>query len=220
MKERPILFSTPMIQAILRGEKTQTRRMVKPQPDGVTADCKPWTKKFVDVWDTISNDIIHTDKYQGKQIVNPIKCPYGKVGDVLWVRETWQHTKCLNINPEDENYGYVFRADGQPWNDYEGWTWKPSIFMPKAACRIKLEITNIKVERLNDISSHDAIAEGIKYVIDKITGYCGYDYIRGGYNLMTTPWHGYKSLWESINGKGSFGNQWVWVIEFKRIDNE
>src|SRR5690554_6919216 len=110
-KMKPILFSTPMVQAILRGQKLQTRRVMK-QP-------KKWTD------------------------VPPIS-----PGDILWVRETWQHTKVLNLHPVDANYGYVYRADAQPWEDIEGWKWKPSIFMPKEACRLWLKVTNVRVERL------------------------------------------------------------------------
>ena len=90
--------------------------------------------------------------------------------------------------------------------------------MPREACRIILEVTNVRVERLNDITDDDAKVEGIDYVVDKITGYCGYNYLSGGYNLMTTPYHGYRSLWESINGEGSWDkNPWVWVITFRRV---
>lgn len=182
---KPILFSTPMVQAILRGEKTQTRRAVKLErfaPSTTLGYLWHFMKKgrWFDV-----NDII---KY----------CPYGKVGDILWVRETW--LQCRD--------GYVYRADhfgdtllvSENGKTFDKSTkWKPSIFMPKDACRIKLEITNIRVERLNEISEQDAIAEGIiptKYD-EKIM---------------------YQILWESINGKGTFDNRWVWVIEFKRLE--
>lgn len=88
--------------------------------------------------------------------------------------------------------------------------------MPRKASRILLEITHIRIEQLQEISYEDAKAEGVKHVIDKITGYCGYNYEHGGYNLMTTPYHGFKSLWRTINGKESWDvNPWVWVVEFK-----
>src|SRR5690554_3627422 len=97
---KPILFSTPMVQAILKGQKSQTRRVVKPP------------KKC-----------------------NAIPYPFPP-GDILWVRETWQHTKILNLHPSDEDYGYMYRADGGDWEYIDGWSWKPSIFMPKEACRL------------------------------------------------------------------------------------
>jgi len=204
MKEKPILFSTNMVQAILRGEKTQTRRLCK------------FYKAY---------DIFHDGKHEveaEQTFENIMPCKY-KVGDILWVRETWQHTKCLNINFEDENYGYVYKADGQPWEDIEGWTWKPSIFMPKEACRIKLEITDIRIERLNDISREDAINEGIEFQsfyignsgLPKPIGYKIY----GSKNSWDeNPIVSYWSLWDQINGKDSWNcNPWIWVIKFKKL---
>jgi hypothetical protein len=112
---KQILFSTEMVQAILDGWKTQTRRVVK------TIDARGFRTANLPFED-----------FYGREF----KCPYGQPGDVLWVRETWAHTSQLNINPEDENYGYVYKADGQPWEDYEGWKWKPSIHMPREAARM------------------------------------------------------------------------------------
>ena len=108
---------------------------------------------------------------------------------------------------------------GNPNAIYNKGIWKPSIHMPKEACRLFLQIKDIRVERLQDISEEDAKAEGIKYVIDKLTGYCGFDYINDGYNLMTTPFNGFRSLWKKINGFQSWDdNPWVWVIEFEKIE--
>ncbi len=160
MKEKPIIFSTEMVKAIIDGRKTQTRRKLK-----------------------------------------KMQCMYSK-GDFTWVRETWQHTKCLNINPEDENYGYVYKADDQPWSDMESWKWKPSIFMPKSATRLWLEIVNINPERLQDISLQDIEAEGLP---------------SNWKDLYTSPLEWFKKLWESINGPGSWDkNPWVWVITFNK----
>lgn len=134
------------------------------------------------------------------------ECPYGQPGDVLWVRETWIK--------QDSSYKYL--AENTDWKGIM--KFKPSIHMPKAACRLFLQIKSIRVERLQDITEEDAKAEGVKHVIDKITGYCGYDYLTGGYNLMTTPYHGFRSLWKKINGEESWNsNPWVWVITFKQI---
>ena len=182
MKERPILFKGPMVLAIMDGRKTQTRRVMK---DPRIADKLP--EKFL-------KDL----------------CPYGKVGDRLWVRETWQHTECLGTHTSDEElYGYVYRADGQPWGDYEGWRWKPSIFMPKVACRIFLEITDVRVEKLRDISQEDAMAEGV----DK--GYVGPIEEKAYYTYRM----GFFNIWEDINGVESLdSNPWVWVVEFKLIE--
>lgn len=188
-----------MVQAILAGRKTQTRRVVKPQPP------KDYDYNGTDT-DNSSGKPVFYAGWEGDKFHN-VACPYGKVGDVLWVRETWQETTFLH--PSDENYGYIYKAseDGKEWesND-ESWTWKPSIHMPKAACRLFLEITSIRVERLHEISDNDAKAEGVK--ADLFT-----DHPKGVFYTA------FMELWQSINGEQSWNdNPWVWVIEFKKID--
>lgn len=190
-KERPILMSSSMIQAILSGDKTQTRRMVKPQPD------KQMFPVGMGYWSEWPKRLDYP--YQ--------KCPYGEIGDVLWCRETWLRSNYVERDEEDNIISstpseYYYKAS------WEGGSrkWKPSIFMPKEACRIRLEITDVRVERLQDISENDAIAEGIKTV-----------------DWMHLPTSdpcvcGYSVLWEKINGKGSWrDNPFIWVINFKRI---
>ena len=217
---KPILFSTPMVQAILRGEKTQTRRIVK------------YSKKITDPkigFSAFTNNDqfevrgVHENGQYGGSL---FKMKY-KVGDILWVRETWQHTKCLNINTDDENYGYVYKADGQPWDDYEEWTWKPSIFMPKEACRIFLKVTKIRIERLNDITEADAIAEGIERWTEermksKPTHYKVYFQNCKPEDLCSytsCPIDSYETLWQKINGEKSWEeNPYVFVYEFERTD--
>lgn len=184
-KERPILFSTAMVNAILSGEKTQTRRSVKAR------------SYIADVVNGIAYEMTDDD-------IQPIKCPYGQPGDILWVRETFQHTKILNINPEDENYGFVYRADGNEWEDIEGWKWKSPLFMPKSASRISLRITDVQIERLHDISENDAKAEGADYAIISV--------------VKTSAKNKFHTLWVSINGNESWkSNPWVWVIKFEPI---
>lgn len=184
MKQRPILFSTPMVQAILEGRKTQTRRIVKPG--------------IIILKDRDKQEVFAM-KRNKKGIACPYECPYGQPGDYLWVRETWQHTKILNLHPTDENYGYIYKADGQPWEDYEGWVWKPSIFMPKAAARIWLKIVDVRIERLQDISESDAECEGVEEGVKSIPSF--------------------NSLWESIHGEESWNqNPHVWVIEFNPVN--
>jgi hypothetical protein len=201
MKHRPILFSTDMVQAILEGRKTQTRRVVKPQP---MHDSAP----------------PHKDGNQWLHMGDVYKCPYGQPGDVLWVREAWAHTSQLNINSEDENYGYVYKADGQTWKDYEGWTWKPSIHMPRKAARLFLRIKAVRVERLQEISDEDAIDEGLIHLNYK--RYPSYTYNIHKYpNGFGTAIGCFSHLWESINGPESWdANPWVWVVEFERITKE
>lgn len=171
---KPILFSTPMVQAILRGDKTQTRRIIKPQP----------SKQLFDV----------NMGYWSEEPEN-LKQPYFKatyrVGDIMWVRETFQPiTK-----------GFKYKADGIYTEGHPANKWKPSIFMPKEACRIFLKVTNIRVERLQDISNSDIVKEGAASF-----GCC-------------TKKLNWQILWEKINGIESWkDNPWVFVYEFERTD--
>lgn len=179
-KQRPILFSIPMVEAILEGRKTQTRRIAKLQPFEGEYYMQIATDEFV---------YVSKNAYSG-----PYQCPFGKVGDILWVRETWGVCSNLPLGT-----GYIYKADDYP-KYMEPCKWKPSIHMPKDACRIFLKITDVRVERLQDISDEDAKAEGVK------TEY-------GSYR------HGFIQLWKSINGEESWNaNPWVWVIEFERIE--
>jgi hypothetical protein len=191
MKEIPILFSTPMVQAILKGRKTITRRVVKPQPEGIP--CGICTSSF------INNDVGGFGFANGEKISAIIQCPFGKPGDLLWVRETF----CPDPFGSD---GFVYKAD---FSDPKILGWKPSIFMPKAAARIWLEVVSVKVELLQDISEEDAIKEGVSNA----------DTFRGiGVNDDMANRYAFRQLWEIINGEGSWGlNPWVWVVEFKRI---
>jgi hypothetical protein len=197
VKERPILFSAPMVRALLEGRKTQTRRVVKFR---VTGPNPPQTLDFYDgdKW----KGTCHEDGRSG----NALKlCPYGVPGDRLWVRETWSMAKSCNVHEP------FYRADGEAsgrqttlsYHEREA-RWRPSIFMPRWASRITLEVTDVRVERLQEISEADALAEGAKQHQDKDPDY--------GY----AGW--YRALWESINGPDSWAaNPWVWVIEIKRV---
>jgi hypothetical protein len=226
MKTKPIIFNPEMIRAILDGRKTQTRRVIKPQPisyhnsDGALCG---WVKSGFAVG----------GREEGVKETMLEHCPFGQPCDLLWVRETIDATyDCDALYVADEER----LVDAHP----HGWDlWHkehrelpvkviPSIYMPRWASRITLEITNIRVERLQDISKEDAIAEGfkaitkdggitIKYGIPDSDGFPGND----NYGWPWPDWHtdprtAYKYLWESIYGEGSWGaNPWVWVIEFK-----
>lgn len=210
IKSRPILFSSEMIRAILDGKKSMTRRIIKPQPHDINDRTSEevnaaWQEGFV-----------------------PVKCPYGTVGDVLWVREGFTILESNEIIYKADSspapYGLQLLPDGS----YFDGRWKPSIHMPRWASRITLEITDIRVERLQDISEEDAKAEGlkaitkdggitIKYGIPDTDGLPGTD----NFGWQWQDWHidprmAYKLLWESINGAGSWEvNPFVWVIQFK-----
>jgi hypothetical protein len=196
MTERPILFGAAMVRAILDGRKTATRRVVKPQPtfdrNGVT--CAAWARRD-DVW--LFPNVCPEVR---------IKCPYGRPGEQLWVRETWQslveHDK---LSPSAIPEG----SDVQYPASYDGWVSKqrPSIHMPRWMSRIQLEVTGVRVERLNAISEADAVAEGISGPYGSSMG------------IAYTARDHYEALWESINGAGAWdANPWVWVVEFLRIE--
>lgn len=201
MKYIPILFSTPMVQAILNGSKTQTRRVVKLQPgEG------EYYEKLGE------NDFAYISK---GGMSGPYKCPYGQVGDILWVREKTVYVHLDHAHDLLEGfkskrqiiYGTDFHDD---WMIYAkekyGYKWTPSLFMAKHHCRIFLKITNLRVERLQDISEEDAISEGITYP-------AGFSVEEDFPSLI------FSELWESINGLESWdANPWVWVIEFERIE--
>jgi hypothetical protein len=205
MKFRPILFSTEMVQARLQGRKTQTRRTkglekLNEYPPSYQMNA------FIDGIQHVT-DLDTLDDLE-------IKCPYGKVGDVLWVKEThlWvllDDAPDLLVGSRDRTQ-WVYKASiHEDWIQYAkekyGYKWKPSIYMPKEAARIFLKITNIRVERLQDISEDDAIAEGcIQYEAET--------------DWMTAK-YGFELLWESINGLGSWDkNPWVWVVEFEQTE--
>ena len=190
MKERPILFSAPMVRAILDGHKTQTRRVVK----GVAL---AWL----------------TPHGFGKEFVALPEnqfCPYGYPGDRIWVREThapqpdcwgaWDNWMLLDKKGPKPIIHYA--ADGgDPWID----RWRPSIHMPRWASRITLEVTGVRIERLNDISEEDANAEGVQHSL----------HLQGGRYASEN----YAHLWWQINGDGAWElNPWVWVVEFRRVN--
>lgn len=212
MTERPILFSGPMVRALLAGTKTQTRRVVKLRhgADVVVVNGQVWKPARVD--------------YAGY-----VDCPYGQPGDRLWVRETF-----CPIYPQDPHYNggrpieYDYAATyqhGSRLGDLIGEKkkWKPSIHMPRIASRILLEITAVRVERLHDISEADALAEGIETMREhdrcaRPTGrILGLGHPRGEPPYWMRPVQAYALLWESINGPGSWdANPWVWAVTFSR----
>jgi len=209
MSEKPIIFNRKMVKAILDGQKTQTRRVIKPQ---------------------LPN---HIDKWSECEWFNLSKSPYGKYGDRLWVRETFAiecNDGCQDVYSKPENpLGKVrwhkdrdgcqyfecarYRAsepDTILGEKEDGMKWKPSIHMPRWANRIMLEIIDVRVERVQDISYKDVVSEGIKPVKTDSTGYINKD----------TTIQKFKELWDSINIDRGYSwnrNPWVWVIEFKKV---
>jgi hypothetical protein len=202
MKERPILFSAPMVRAILEGRKTQTRRVVKPQPspssdsvwlgtDGIWRFSHP----------TLRGPVSHE--------ADDVRCPYGYPGDRLWVRETIELQTLHGNNFPSPVYSsdgaHVMDGNGKASNhEFMRRRVTPSIHMPRWASRILLEVVSVRVERLQEISEADAKAEGVD----------GIKY----FGLDRSNTRAYSELWESINGPESWdANPWVWCVEFKRV---
>jgi hypothetical protein len=222
-KERPILFSTPMVQALDAGTKTQTRRtkgldVVNYDPDSVLS-----VTAFSGGKDFSGNN--EKVLYGFRSKANPltmfcaVECPYGKPGDLLWVRETWAKA---GWNKDGAFTEPAFKALE---DKHMCGGWKPSIHMPKVAARIWLKITDIRVERLHDITPGQAIAEGIEQLAslpeapDK-TWYKWYNHEDEGTGI-NDPELSFFTLWSSINGKESLKlNPWVWVIEFEKVSDQ
>lgn len=228
-KERPILFSAPMVRALLAGTKTQTRRVVK-VPEGLRAplvqndDTGEWGWWWTEWrWEGHGLDARHIPY---DEHFHAIRCPYGLPGDTLWVREAFSGPWLMDCVPprewlHDEPIWYW--ADGNPTDG--DWTRpKPSIHMPRAMSRIALRITDVRVERLQDISETDALAEGIQRYPDGFhwepnTGWpgepAGSESMRFVGRTAAQAFHG---LWEMINGRESLdANPWLWCVSFERV---
>jgi hypothetical protein len=190
VKERPILFSAPMVRAILAGTKTQTRRVYKPRESspyeiiGENEDGYAWPMWF--------------DPNKGPEY-HEVQCPYGSVGDRLWVKETFVYRSKYDR--------YYYRADSD-FDPYAHSGWKPSIFMPRKASRITLEITEAGGEHLHEISASECIDEGINP--SEVPG------IGSDHSLVSA----YEKLWDSINAKKApwSSNPFVWVISFQQVN--
>lgn len=222
MKERPILFSAAMVQAILAGNKTQTRRAVKLPHENRLGVWEKTTMGGPNMRDSKGNTHPEVEALYHTRTGDCITCPHGEPGDQIWVKESWKAAMGWDsIKPSeiDPHAPILFPADGaekhgESWDDDEPKQYgklRPSIFMPRWASRIQLEITGIRVERLQDCSELDAISEGcistavLNEAKDDYTGLYAQEH--------------YRILWESINGSGSWDkNPFVWVIQFKRIN--
>lgn len=209
MKERPILFSAPMVRALLAGTKTQTRRIAKPvrHPD----------------WGNLYSPGALVREHEPMHVIYRA-CPYGQPGDRLWVRETFRRdldrmNRCKVVEYRADDA--VLLASPGPGGafDFPDLGWRPSIHMPRWASRITLEITGVRVERLQDISDADAVAEGCTKNHNGY--YLGGPHAVSGRKQMATAQSAYRDLWESINGAGSWdANPWVWAVDFKRIEGQ
>ena len=239
IKERPILFSAPMVRAILEGRKTVTRRAFRVQPSG-------GTPVAVSTFNPIKIDRRGVEQ-PGPELFGAItfdgewslKCPFGQEGDRLWVRETFallgnEDGACIDWNDrlikgDEHDAARIFRAsctigdyglwnipDKADWKPdtedmlYEG-AWRPSIHMPRWASRILVEITDVRVERLQDITYEQAVAEGVHR--GPLREWSASD--EGG-ACHKYPVPAFRDLWQSTGGNWD-ANPWVWVVEFKRV---
>lgn len=231
MKDIPILFSAPMVRAILAGTKTQTRRVVKPQPE---------RRNIEQVGSMLGFKKRHADGFwlwPNAQVKIVAECPHGQPGTMIWVRETfyawgrWETRYSAKKGRDEWHFvdmtlesgkAYEYPATGgqpQPMGGKRhrggvapAWWKRPAIHMPRAASRITLEITGVRVERLKSISSDDAYAEG--------AAEWAAETVRDG-NKYPSAVAAFQALWESINGPESWAaNPWCWAVEFKHLKGQ
>lgn len=220
MKERPILFSGAMVRALLAGTKTQTRRIVKQQPER--------NDKGTLMWGTGRRTGLQRFGVDGLDVPPGVfaRCPYGQAGDRLWVRESHAPQPDCSLAWDNWMRGvggarpiihYMADGSAKAWVD----RWRPSIHMPRWASRITLEVVSVRVERLHELSEADAIAEGIEQMPCSVPDtrlWRNYDPSNGWTPSVAIPQNSYRSLWGAINGPDSWAaNPWVWVVEFKRL---
>jgi hypothetical protein len=237
MKERPILFSSPMVRALLDGSKTQTRRVVKLPHNNRLGVWEPTTVGGPNGGRTASGETV---PLQGAiwhtRTGDSLVCPHGQPGDRLWVRETHEVNRIgyeEGPNAPARHYaGVKYRADDgraeftisqslyRDLDSKESCGWRPSIHMPRWASRITLEVTGVRMERVQDISHDDALAEGVQdfaSTLDDQPHPSGESPEQASRRLQW-PQRQFRTLWESINGAESWDiNPWVWVVEFRRL---
>lgn len=244
VKERPILFSGQMVLPVLAGLKTQTRRAIRVQPGAVAP--KEHSEK-PGCWITyMSNDKSDPGYQRLDNTIAPIRCPYGQTGDRLWVREAWKTgakldaldakgiaAKCLDAGYESPGAPLLYLADGgvRIWGDndkgdFGDWgRYRHARFMPRWASRITLEVTEVRVQRLQDITEEDCIAEGARWQWEGLWWTPGGTALTDERNptfhnspKLDGPRAAFGMLWESINGIGSWNeNPWVWCLSFSKV---
>lgn len=228
VKEHPILFKDEMVRAILDGRKTQTRRIISKRNsdhgglwDRLEFDEAKLPQGAMPI--IVDNGYLHVpfrphpeDCQDGEWWMRTRVYPTWEVGDRLWVRETWGYFGGDEYLYQRCQGAVGYRATHLPLSPVHGGKWRPSIVMPRWACRIILEVTEVRVQRLNEITNEDAIAEGIEPIPGKPGLWRRYDKIC---NQTSQPIKSFKNLWDSINaarGFGYFDKPWVWAISFKR----
>lgn len=233
MAERPIIFSGPMVRAIIEGRKTQTRRVVRGMPAAPAADCHPshvarHTTPYFDAYCGARKSPENPRGMSGswcwwqvddRQCLPTIRCPFGVPGDVLWVREKWQRGEDFEVSDakhgrHPERWRVYYGAND---NGFSGRPWRPSIHMPRWASRIRLHVEAVRVQRVQEITEEEAIAEGMVY-------FDGRNYEAGGWHPGDTRrgyWpdaqSAFSSQWDIDNKRHPWAsNPWVWVVEFEK----
>ena len=215
-KERGIVFTAESVRAILAGTKTQSRLVIQPQPLEVTGDARGWMGCYE------ASALLNRAPFWGK-----LRCPYGKPGDALWVRETY--ARRTDVDPKtnlEKAVQYLrYKADGgdleDEWHDYG--RWRSPRFMPKWASRLRLVLTDVGVERVNDISEADAIAEGIREDVlpaneDHPQCICYVSQPDDNHAYVTAR-EAFAASWDSINQRRGYpfdSGAWVWVLKYER----
>lgn len=240
MKERPILFSGPMVRAILEGRKTQTRRVapvtdlkIKDHGDGMLTWSVHFSKPPRGVFSSHSGGKF--SEAQARSIIASQFCPYGAPGDRLWVRETWMDLRGTGIEgviPGRERWAYgemspAGSASDEARRDF-GLKWRPSIFMPREASRLLLEITEVRVQRLQEITAEDAVAEGAQRFTGRVPSFTGGT--GPSWSMGAPTSHGeclgsarfaFANFWNRTVRVAELdwdSNPWVWAITFRRVE--
>jgi len=212
VKERPILFKPELVRKIIAGEKTQTRRICKKQPSGYhylqamygsSPDGHPFGERGL--WREVGPDYPDGED-------DDLWCPYGAPGDRLWVREAWAPIEA-DLSSGKQWAGYIYRARYESASPEGRRAWRPSIHMPRDACRLVLAVTNVRVERLQEITEQSALAEGMPDTRGAWEGL-------GGSGGRGGPREAFRNSWDAINGKRATwaSNPWVWVVSFRRLE--
>ncbi|MDY7560241.1 hypothetical protein QN382_10845 [Pseudomonas sp. 10B1] len=233
--ERPIIFSAPMVTAILHGKKTVTRRIVK-QVESASSVSPRSTQPTLSLGAEMAEATI--ESLPARLLHSTERCPYGRQGDVLWLKETfyaygrWEARFNRGVNREEwrfldttlssgMNYQYAQPADYLKTSRSDprpGWWRRSNVFMPRRASRISLEITYVHKERLRDITDEQAIAEGFTALHNGTHGYFANHLPPPNAGISTTPVIAFAVFWQSLNGAESWEeNPWVWVVGFRRI---
>ncbi len=201
---KPILFNSEMVRAIVSGQKTQTRRIIKPEP--------------LSVVDNATVPYIGTPSELMKALEQSNRKPPYVVGDTLYVRETWAYHKLAINSHQDDKGPFVYAADPMADQHRLGDVWRPSIHMPKYAARIFLEVANVRAERLHNISEQDCWDEGCEEIMHDFDDISQIEMAKNIGSCIEDMRPVYALLWEKINGAGSWdANPWLWVVNFKKV---